>query len=88
MPKYILWSLTTREPALDAKGRHIFADRPIHVDSWLPTWPGVLDRKRNAWAFAEIEETITDPKHTGKPKFEQRDWNVARVTRVIAPPKA
>jgi hypothetical protein len=87
MPKYILWSLSSREPALDSRGRVIESDRPVHIDEWPAHWPGTLSRRKNNWAFAEIEQTIVDPKHRGPARFEQRDHNVARIRKTVAPPK-
>jgi hypothetical protein len=43
---------------------------------------------RQGFAWAEVVETVVDPAHRGDPVFKQPDWQVARIARIIAPPKA
>jgi hypothetical protein len=79
---FCLVSLTHREIAKRRGGKPIlYEGRQPPRD---PDYPRAFQR-RNGWSFEEITETVTDPNHTGAPKYELREHQTARVTKVVGP---
>jgi hypothetical protein len=79
--QYILWNSATDE----------FAKRSnkvvLHDGAQPPTWDNYPRRfpSNAGWRFEEVHETVVDPNHKGPPRFERRDSQVARFTKVIGP---
>ena len=79
LKEFALVSLTKREIAKQ-RGKYITTEiesgRPIDLPKGYDNW-------RQGWSWQEICETLVDPKHTGKPIYELRESQTARVTNVV-----
>jgi len=79
LKEFALVSLTMREIAKQ-RGKYITTEiesgRPIDLPKGYDNW-------RQGWSWQEICETLVDPKHTGKPIYELRESQTARVSKVV-----
>ena len=75
-----------RRIAANSRGRFIV--HRGHQPPPIEDYPKGFSPYKGGWGYAEISETVVDPKHKGAPKYEQRDYHVARITKIIAPQKA
>jgi hypothetical protein len=56
----------------------VSSGRPLELPAQFSSW-------RLGFAWHEIYETVVDPGHSGPPRYELRESQTARVTKVVAP---
>jgi hypothetical protein len=83
--EFILWSITTREPARDSRGRYIV--RQADTCPRIEDMPRGFSPRSGGWHWAAIDETIVG-QHKGGPVYRQLDWQVCRIQKIISSPKA
>jgi hypothetical protein len=85
MPKqtWVLVSLARKEIAVDKRGRAVTAQSAEKPYSLPPGY----DPRKGSWSWEPIYETVVDVKHRGAARYELRESQVARPTRIIAPAK-
>ena len=79
LKEFALVSLAKREFAKQ-RGKFITTEiesgRPLDLPKGFDNW-------QQGWGWQEICETLVDPKHTGKPIYELRESQTARVSKVV-----
>jgi hypothetical protein len=77
--QFILWNAATHELAKRA-GKPV-----LHTGPQPPTWDNYPKRFPSSagWRFEEVHETIIDATHKGPARFERRDSQVARFSKII-----
>jgi hypothetical protein len=78
--QYVLWNSATGELAKRA-GKVV-----LHSGAQPPTWDRYPRRFPSSagWRFEEVHETVVDPKHRGPARYERRDSQCARFSKIIA----
>jgi hypothetical protein len=80
MATWALVSLSHHRIEKDKRKRFIVrhGQRPLNL-------PAGFDPRKNSLAWEPIYETVFDLKHTGAAKYELRESQTARVTKIVGP---
>ena len=77
---WVLVSVSHRRVEKNGRGK------PYIVESeYRPDPPPEINPRKNSVTWENVYEVVADPKHRGKPIYELRESQPARVTKIVGP---